>query len=63
MLLKMKCTLSCTCSGGCTISLDSVAPSNVSILFAVAMDGSFPLTGDAATSDVENSENIKLKTH
>ena len=52
----MKCTLSCTCSGGCTISLDSVAPSNVSILFAVAMDGSFPLTGDAATSDVENSE-------
>lgn len=48
MLLKMKCTLSCTDSGGWTISLVSVAPRSVSMLFAVAMDGSLPLTGDEA---------------
>lgn len=51
----MKCTLSCTDSGGCTTSLVSVAPNSVSILLAVAIEGSLPLTGDAATSyDQEN---------
>ena len=56
MLLNIKWTLSWTASGGCTISLLSVAPNRVSMLFAVAMDGSLPLTGEAATSENKAQE-------
>ena len=54
MLLKMKWTLSWIGSGGCVTSLDSVAPSSVSMLLAFAMDGSFPRRGDEMSETMDN---------
>lgn len=41
------------CSGGCCISLFSDAPSSVSILFALAMDGSLDRFADDVLSSGE----------
>lgn len=51
ILLNIKCILSCTCSGGCAISLFSDAPSRVSILLALAMDGSLDLLPDKSVHE------------
>ena len=56
MLLKMKWTLSWIGSGGCVTSLDSVAPSSVSMLLAFAMDGSFPRRGDEMSETMDNGK-------